>query len=593
MHKLVPVIVESMGGAFPELKKKPNRVVELIRDEEVSFGKTLDRGIQLFESAAVSGKITANDAFKLHDTYGFPIDLTQIMAVERGMTVDIAGYEKLMEEARELARAGGKTGDSAIHELPPAVLAELAQNGLKPTNDSAKFSLDPIRARVVAIWNGSNLDPSADTSSDQEIAIILDRTNFYAEMGGQVGDSGMLSSATMQFDVESTHVFGGYVLHVGRVGSGTIRIGDEVTATLAPSRKRTMQNHTATHLANWALREVLGDDVQQKGSLVDPQKLRFDFSHGKSMSDDELVRVERLVNESIAKKFEVYAEEAPQQDALKISGLRAVFGEKYPPLVRVVSIGSPVSELLKNPANEKWRQFSVEFCGGTHLGNSADVDSFVITAEESVSKGVRRIVAHTGESARGSFAAERELELAVIHAEKMPETQLPAALNAIQKHLAGEGIPLRAKRRALGIVSLLQSKHKAWEKSQKSSGGAMDVAAVATGLLDKGKIVVASIDGASDDQLRAVIDSIKKRTESFAAMLGATDGQKVSFVAAVSDDIIAKGLKAGDWIRETAKVAGGGGGGRPQMAQAGGKDPSKLAEALDVARKYAAERAGS
>jgi alanyl-tRNA synthetase len=371
-------------------------------------------------------------------------------------------------------------------------------------------------------------------------------------------------------------------------------VRDEVTATVSPLRRLTMQNHTGTHLANWALREVLGDDVQQKGSLVDPEKLRFDFSHGKSMADDEILRVEKLVGESIAKKLPVYAQEAPQQDALKINGLRAVFGEKYPPMVRVVSIGAPVSDLLKSPSDQKWRQFSIEFCGGTHLSNAGDVEDFVITQEESISKGIRRIVALTGEAARKSIAAERDIESAISNARVTAEAQLPATVNALQKQLGAEGIPLRAKRRGHAAVAELQQKYKAWEKAQKSAGvSSIDVSAVAGDLLGKGPIVVASLGSASDDQLRAVIDSIKKRNVSVAVMLGATDGQKVSFVAAVSDDLIAKGLKAGDWIRETAKVAGGGGGGRPQMAQAGGKDPAKLNEALDVARKYAAERVGT
>jgi alanyl-tRNA synthetase len=599
LHRMVPVVVDTMGDAFPELKKNPARVIELIRDEEVSFGRTLDRGIALFEQAAEAqisnrkSQISAEDAFKLHDTYGFPIDLTRIMAEERGMAVDIAGYETLMEQAREKARAGGKTGDSAVFELSPSALSELGRAGVKPTDDSPKFRLEPVRAKVMAIWNGSNLDPSADTSSDQEVAIILDRTNFYAEMGGQVGDSGVIASATMQFDVETTRVVGGYVLHIGRVRSGTLRVGDDVAATLAPSRRLTMQNHTATHLANWALREVLGDDVQQKGSLVDPDKLRFDFSHGKSMSDDEIVRVEDHVNDLVSRKLPVYAQEAPQQEALKINGLRAVFGEKYPPMVRVVSIGAPVNDLLKNPADATWRQYSVEFCGGTHLANTSEVGDFVITLEESISKGVRRIVAHTGEAAKQSLGVEWEVESAATKARATPEAQLPAAINALQKQLATEGLPLRARRRANATIAELQQKHRAWEKSQRSSAVNIDVQGVATDLASKGPIVVASVEGADDEALRAVIDSIKKRTVSVAVMLGATDGQKVSFVAAVSDDLIAKGLKAGDWVRETARVAGGGGGGRPQMAQAGGKDPSKLEDALQVARAYARQKVGN
>ncbi len=579
--------------------------------------------------------IPAEAAFRLHDTYGFPIDLTRIMAEERGMTVDIAGYEKLMEEARELARSAGKGGDSAIHDIPPAALAELAKNGVKPTDDSAKFNFTPISARVMAIWNGSNLNPSTDPNEDQEVAIILDRTNFYAEMGGQVGDRGSFvvnagdlspspgtpgegrgegstrgtrsvdpTSTVLnphpnplpeyrergpegRFDVETTRAVGGYVLHIGRLRSGTLKVGDTVSATLAPSRQATMQNHTATHLANWALREVLGEGVQQKGSLVDPEKLRFDFSHGKSLSDEELARTETLVAECIQKKLPVYAEEAAQELALKINGLRAVFGEKYPPKVRVVSIGSKLDDLLKDPTNPKWREYSIEFCGGTHLANSSEIGQFVITSEESVSKGIRRIVAHTGEAALAVGSAARALETSLDQARTLKESEIPQALQAIQKQLSAEGLPLRAKRRAQTAISELQAKHKAWDKSQKSSGSAMDVSSIASDLLTQGPVIVSSIDSASDDQLRALIDSIKKRSPSFAALLGATDGQKVSFVAAVSDDLIAKGLKAGDWVREAAKVAGGGGGGRPQMAQAGGKDPAKLAEALDAARRFA------
>ncbi|HWP41121.1 MAG TPA: alanine--tRNA ligase, partial [Tepidisphaeraceae bacterium] len=307
LHRMVDVVVQSMGDAFPELKRDPARVAQIIRDEEISFGRTLDRGLALFEEAARSAQtrgtsqISAADAFKLHDTYGFPIDLTEIMAAERAMTVDKAGYEKLMEEARNRARAAGQEGQTGIYELTPAALAELAREGIAPTDDSAKYQTDPIRARVAAIWNGSNLDPSADPSADQELAVILDRTNFYAEMGGQVGDSGVLASDSACFDVQTTRMVGGYVLHVGRVRSGCIRVGDEVTATVSPARFPTMQNHTGTHLANWALREVLGDGVEQKGSLVDPLKLRFDFSYGKSLGDEQVAQVESLVGQCIAR----------------------------------------------------------------------------------------------------------------------------------------------------------------------------------------------------------------------------------------------------------------------------------------------------
>ena len=653
LHKLVPVVVDAMGDAFPELKRDPQRVSELVKEEEVSFSRTLDRGITLFEEAAVTalgrsyaahrnGEFTvtvgggdsersieirvngehhlakvssvaeelkregcaaplvaAEDAFKLHDTYGFPIDLTRIMAEERGMSVDLAGYERLMEEAKERARAGGKEGASRLFELPPDALAKLQKAGVAATDDSAKFNAAPIGATVCAIWDGGQLidHTHGPEAAGQGVAVVLDKTNFYAEMGGQVGDTGELRSAAgALMAVSTTRAAGGYVLHVGNMTAGRLSVGDHVTATLAGVRPRTEQNHTATHLANWALREVLGEGVQQKGSLVDPDKLRFDFSHGKALSDEEIGRIERYVMQCINRKLPVYAEEAPQEKALKINGLRAVFGEKYPPMVRVVSIGVPVSDLLKDPANERWRQFSVEFCGGTHLRSSDEAQAYVITAEESVSKGVRRLVALTGMSAYEALRRSTDLVSAAERASSVPEAELAAAIQSLQKQLSSaEALSLTAKRFVQSEVATLQAKVKAWEKAQHkaSAGAGIDVGAVTAKLLAEaeplgdGKLVVAEVPGASADQLLATMDSLRKKQPSLALMLGSTDGAKVAFCSAVSDDLIARGLKAGDWVRETAKIAGGGGGGRPQMAQAGGKDPSKLPDALARAREFA------
>jgi alanyl-tRNA synthetase len=600
LHTLVPVVVEAMGGAFPELKKNPGRVAEIIKDEEVSFGRTLDRGIALFEEAANRGggkMISGEDAFKLHDTYGFPIDLTRIMAEERGMSVDLSLFEIIMEKARDLARSGGEKGDARLWELPPDVLAKLQATGVTPTDDSAKFNAAPIGATVRAIWDGNRLieQTHGAEAAGQGVTVILDKTNFYAEMGGQVGDTGEFRAAGGGvFDVTSTRSAGGFVLHVGQMIEGHVKVGEHVTATLAGVRPRTEMNHTTTHLANWALREVLGDDVQQKGSLVDPDKLRFDFSHGKSLSDDELGRIETLVNENIAKQLPVYAEEAPQEQALKIHGLRAVFGEKYPPMVRVVSIGAPVADLLKDPANPKWRQYSIEFCGGTHLKNAGDAEAFVVTAEESVSKGIRRIVALTGDAAAQSQQVAADLRALADRTRSLPEQAIPAAITAIQKQLTTPGLPLREKRRAQAVVGELQARFKAFEKAGRQQGAAgVDPVEAASKLLADapdlggGKLIVGEISGASDDQLRTAMDSLKKKTGSYAVMLASSADVKVTFIAAVSDDLIAKGLKAGDWVRETAKIAGGGGGGRPQMAQAGGKDPSKVGDALETAKSFA------
>jgi alanyl-tRNA synthetase len=667
MHKLVPVVVESMGNAFPELKKNPQHVAELVKDEEISFGKTLDRGIQLFDDAvrqsigteysrwligkidvgyspnrtvieatrdtatledswlinvpsgesknkttvtlreardalAEAGRlpliITDRAAFTLHDTYGFPIDLTRIMAEERGMSVDISGYEKLMEQAKELARSGGKGEASRLTDLTPDALAQLAQAGVKPTIDTPKFSHTPIQSKVMAIWTGDTLGLSpADAFDDQQLAIILDQTNFYAEMGGQVGDTGTLTgrvaSATLIFTVESTKTIGGYTLHIGRLQSGQIKVGDTLTATVSPARTQTEKNHSTTHLANWALRETLGDGIQQKGSLVDPEKLRFDFSHPKAIADEELEKIETLVVQAIQKNLPVYTEEAPQEQALKINGLRAVFGEKYPPLVRVVSIGAPVKDLLADPTNEKWRQYSIEFCGGTHTSTSADAQAFTIIAEESVSKGIRRIVALTGRAASAALSAASQIDAEIAKSKSTPDDQLTSIISEINTSISAGKLPLRAKRRAQKAVADLQARVKAFEKSNKAAANQIDAVALAADLLaaaptlGPGKLIVGEIPGADDEQLRSAMNSLAKKSPSHGIMLAAVTGEKVTFVSAVSDDLIAKGLKAGDWIRETAKIAGGGGGGRPQMAQAGGKDPSKINDALAKARDYA------
>jgi alanyl-tRNA synthetase len=600
LYSLVPVVVDTMGEAFPELRKDPKRVMEIVRDEEETFGRTLERGLELFADAASragDSVISGRDMFELHTTYGFFPDLTRVMAREKGLSVDEAGYKKLFEEFQE--QSGQKLEvNSGLLTLPPAALAKLHHQSVKPTDDSAKFNAMPMGAAVKAIWDGSRLieQTHGAEAAERGVAVILDQTNFYAEMGGQVGDTGELRSrdgAVMA--VETTRASGGYVLHVGNVEAGHLRVGDHVTATLAGVRPRTEKNHTATHLTNWALREVLGEGVQQKGSLVDPDKLRFDFSHGKPISEEEVAKVEGLVGERVNENLPVFAEESPQEQALKINGLRAVFGEKYPPVVRVVSIGAPVKELLKNPSDPKWRQYSIEFCGGTHLRTTGDVGAFVVTGEELVSKGVRRIFALTGDAAREVLERGRSMETMIAEARAVDDCDLAGRIATLQQSVSAGELPLRARRRVQAVIAELQDRHKKWEKvSRAQSAAKIDVGEVAGKLLASastlgpGKLIVGDVPGATQEQLLSVTDSLKKQAGSYGILLGSANHGKVSFVAAVSDDLIAKGLKAGDWIREAAKATGGGGGGRPQMAQAGGKDPAKLLDALKVAREYAA-----
>jgi alanyl-tRNA synthetase len=602
LHQLVPVVVEAMGGAFPELKRNPDHVIALIKDEEVSFSKTLDRGIQLFEHAAASGSVSSSDAFRLHDTYGFPIDLTRIMAEERGIAVDIAGYEKLMEQAREMARAGGKSQDTRLADLSPDALSKLSAAGLAATDDSAKYAHHPIEAKVLAIWNGDDLGMSpASVFDDEELGIILDRTNFYAEMGGQVGDCGTLASEAGDFDVRSTRAIGGFVVHVGRLRAGKLRVGETVTATVSPERQRIEMNHTATHLLNWSLRKFLGEGVQQKGSLVDAEKLRFDFSHAQAMTPEQLNSVGAATLAAIEEKpLKVYTREVPQEQALKINGLRAVFGEKYPPLVRVVSIGAPVEDLLADPGNARWRDYSIEFCGGTHLADSRQAEAFAIVSEESVSKGIRRIVALTGAAAKSAWRSAKTLQERVERAKALADADLPPAIAEINQLLGAEVLPLSPKRKAQADLSELQARHRAFEKANKAQpAGGVDAVKAAADLLANapaaggGKLIVGEIAGASDEQLRSAIDSLRKKSPVHAILLAGGADQKVTFVAAVSDELVGRGLKAGDWVKQVAAVTGGGGGGRPQMAQGSGKDASKISAALDLARQLATRQLAS
>ena len=616
LHKLVPVIVNMMGEAFPEITKSPDHVAAIIQEEERSFSRTLDRGLELFQLAAdeahavnqKSPTISAQKAFKLHDTFGFPIDLTHMMARERKMGVDIEGYERLMEQAREKARAGGKTAATGLTDMPPEILAELPALHVKPTDDSAKYDHKPLRTRIAAIWDGQRLAESLAADEDGKLAILLEKTNFYAEMGGQVGDQGEIrSDSGAVFIVEATRQIGGYVLHIGHLKTGKLQRGDSANASVFSARKRIEKNHTATHLANWALRETLGNHVEQKGSLVDGEKLRFDFSQPKALDDKQLEKIESLVHESIGKNLQVYTQTVPLEQARKIYSLRAVFGEKYPPMVRVVSIGVPVSELLAQPDAPRWRQHSIEFCGGTHLATSTDVEEFSIIAEESVSKGIRRLVAVTGPAAKEARRKAANVESLLASVMRAGADELATLAGSLQQAGRDATLPLLTRRRALNAAAQVQDMIKKQPKSRPSGQAAttLDVAidrlAGEAHVLGDVRLIVGQLAGADIPTLRTLVDGLKKKLGStpFAMLLlsviSETDNQgvllppKVNLVAAVSDSLVTK-ISAGDWVKAVAPIVGGTGGGRPQMAMAGGKDVHQLDKAMDTARTFAIEK---
>ncbi len=598
---LAPTVIETMGEAFPELVPNSERVIGIIAEEETSFGKTLDRGIKMFDGlASDSGSISGEDAFKLYDTYGFPIDLTDLMAQERGLTVDLEGFEKAMEEAKQRSRQGGRkeTGEQKI-ELRAEQVAKLGHLHVKPTDDSFKFNTRDIKGTVKAIWNGHNFDDHADNSNAgiKRVGIVLNKTNFYSEMGGQVADIGELHciKTGAHFKVEDTQSFGGYVLHIGRITKGKLSINNDVMCHLGNNHRAAVSsNHTATHLLNFALREVLGSGVDQRGSLVNDEKLRFDFTHTQPVSADEIAKIEAIVNQQIEQDLTVYANLAPLDQAQRITGLRAVFGETYPDPVRVVSIGIEVDQLLANPENDAWTTASIEFCGGTHIESTGIAKRFALLSEEGIAKGIRRITALTGQGAMDAHARAHTILAQANALDAIAGDELAGKHQEIVALLEGEALPATGRHAIVAKLGEIQKKLKAAkkaaaaEKAKAAQGLASGIAQAAAGSPEE--IVIASLELGSDRKaLEAALKTITSACPNKAVMLMSPDPQtgRVALMATVPSGLVSKGLKAGDWIREVAGIMGGKGGGRPDNAQGSGSDLSKLKEATGHARTFA------
>jgi len=608
---LVPTVVEHFGGAFPELKKNPAKVQGIILEEEESFGKTLDRGIKLFEEVAASAKdktISGADAFKLYDTFGFPLDLTKLMAEERGMTVDETAYEAELEKAKEISRAGpAKDGGEKQIALSGEQVARLKHLGVQPTDDSSKYeSPKPIKAHVRAIWNGHNFDEHTHMhvgDARKKIGIVTDKSPFYATMGGQEGDAGEIhvisgsSSHSGEFEVESTQAFGGYVLHIGHVQRGALRVGDTVTMNVARGkRSKIASNHTATHLSNWALREVLGDSVDQKGSLVADDRFRFDFSNNAPVSGEQLAKVEELVTKQIAANYIVHAEIAPLAKAKEFNSLRAVFGETYPDPVRVVSIGVPTEDLLANPSNSEWRGYSIEFCGGIHVVATGEIGSFAVLSEEAVAKGVRRIVGVTGEKAAEAARLADSISAKVQAASAMPDSQaneLPKAVTALLADVDAASISASRKTALRAQIAGLQEKVKALGKQVAAAMEQKAIAqarTLAQGAQNSNSLVVVGQIECGDDRnaLQSAVKVIRDSLPRVAVMLFAVDDAgKAMMHASVPDASIAKGLKAGAWLREAASAMGGKGGGKDDNAQGGAPNGQNVRDAMRAAEQVA------
>lgn len=550
MYEIVPTVVEQMGGAYPELKEKYAYVQEVIKQEEQRFHLTLNEGVKLLEEmigrlkAAGETVLSGTDAFTLYDTYGFPLDLTEDMAEENQITVDKEGFAAAMAEQRQRAKGARNVGGTTeIQEL----YAELGKK-LGPTQFIG-YDHDQAIANVQAlVVDGTQVER---VEEGEEVEIVLNETPFYGESGGQVGDEGTISNDGVVVEVTGTRkAFNNLIVHLGRVKSGTLEVGQLVNALLQRERRlATRRNHTATHLLHKALKQVLGDHVNQAGSMVTPERLRFDFNHLHPVTDEELAKVEALVNEQIMLATPVEVAEM-SIDAAKQKGATALFGEKYGDVVRVVEIGD----------------YSMELCGGTHVANSGNIGLFKILSESGIGAGLRRIEAVTGPGALHQWAEQTQLLQKVAATIKAAPGEILRKSEALLEQL-------KATERE---VALLQSKLAKFE-ANNILDQVVDIQGV--------KVLAAKVTAADMDALRNMGDMLRDKLGSGIVVLGSVAEEKVNFVAMVTKDVVAKGAHAGNIVKEVAKVAGGGGGGRPDMAQAGGKDPAKLEEALAQVNK--------
>lgn len=547
--KLVPTLVEQMGVAYPELPAQVDTVVRALQAEEERFAETLDSGMKIFDDVAAkvsNGVIPGVDAFRLYDTYGFPLDLTQDIARERDLTVDIDGFNAAMETQRETARAAGKFGGGVT------LSADLVAT-LKPTVFLGYDRLQADGLNVVAILKDGR--PVDAAQAGDEVIVLTSQTPFYAESGGQVGDTGTLSAAGVQMQVSDTQKFAGqFHGHVGKLTQGSLKIGDVLSGQVDGERRgATILNHSATHLLHAALREVLGTHVQQKGSLVAPDRLRFDFSHFQPISAEELAIIERKVNQQVRANNAAEVHNMGMQEALDF-GAMALFGEKYGENVRVLKMGD----------------YSTELCGGTHVNRTGDIGLFKITSEGGVSAGVRRIEAVTGQGALDYVDAEE------------------ARLAEAAELLGGSAADVVEKIRALGLRQKQLERELEAVKAKAAAGATADLSGQAVEVAGV-KVLAVRLEGFDAKALRDAMDRLKQQLgDAVIVLAGAQDG-KAALVAGVNGSAMGK-VKAGELLSHIAGQIGGKGGGRPDLAQGGGEDGPALATALAAVVEWVSPR---
>ena len=554
LYKLVPIIADVMHEAYPEIKQRRENIARIIKNEEERFHETLFMGNkrldELMEGLRRSGqkRLSGQDAFQLYDTFGFPFEMTKSILEESGLTVDESGFEREMEKQREQARSSTQMTGNIFDEGPIGTIKETTKETIFLGYENCE-----TESKVIGLIIKEQLVESADAG--QEVHIVLDQTPFYAEAGGQVGDTGIVQTKNSKVEISNTKKSNDIIVHIGKVVEGKIRTNENVTCVIDKGRRAAIKrNHSATHLLHYTLRQVVGQHAEQSGSLVAPERLRFDFHHFEGIKKDEIARIEALMNERIMENAPVATEEMALDKARK-AGATALFGEKYGETVRVVSIGD----------------YSQELCAGTHVSNTGEIGLFKITSESSIAAGIRRLEAVTGNDA-----------LTRIRQKEKTLDRLCNVLD-VQENMAVQ----RAEELMLQIRDLRKDVQKAKKEgarefSSELIANAREISGV--------KIVTEVIEGVDIGDLRKTVDSLKESLGSVAIVLGTTENGKVTLLTSLSNDLVKKGLHAGNIARDIAKIVGGGGGGRADMAQAGGQLPDKINEAIDLGFRIIQEK---
>lgn len=615
---LVNVVVDLLGDVFPEVTKDPQHIIDIINEEEIQFLKTLSRGRNLLNRTIVkleSSNILPGDvAWRLYDTYGFPFDLTQLMAEEKGLKVDIIGYEKAKKQAQLISQNKSGEVDDQIN-LDVHAITELQNKKIKPTNDIPKYNYKVINTKIYEEYEFAPCFSTIialrraktfvdEVSSGEEVGILLDQTNFYAEQGGQIYDEGFLTKIDdedSEVHIKNVQVRGGYILHIGIVSQGKLKKNDKVFSNIDTTRRRLlMSNHTATHVLNYALREILGTEVDQKGSLVAPDRLRFDFTNKGAMTTEQIRKVEEITNNIINENKMVYAKECNLGIAKTIQGLRAMFEETYPDPVRVISIGIPVEDLEKNPLSSDALKTSVEFCGGTHLHYTGHIRNFIIVSEEAIAKGIRRIVALTGPEA---MKAQKKTSM------------LENYLNELQITIEADKNGINTKEHVKKIIELTDDVSHAIISSWKKDKIRKMLKDLKKILDDKERAIKTAIANVVLDNIQQIIqqnigclvlvevlqaysntkalDSALKKIRTISPETSALlisidpDAKKIFALSSVSKYAISKGLKANEWIQEIVPLMEGKGGGKSESAQASGTNISCVTRLIYTAKNFA------